>query len=133
MKRGCFRVSPLGTDVMRVGVRPNAPVGRCVSSADTSLSLSLSGPSSTPRLAADFPRTDRRLELLSGVGRSLCICGSRRPVQGACSSVAGTASLIAVSSVFEEAPVRTPICAGSVIERRGLNPRPRRSTRGGER
>jgi hypothetical protein len=42
MKRGCFRVSPLGTDVMGVATRPCGPVGRCVSSADTSLSLSLS-------------------------------------------------------------------------------------------
>jgi hypothetical protein len=42
MKRGCFRVSPTGTDVMGVVVRPGGAITRCVSLADTSLSLSLS-------------------------------------------------------------------------------------------
>ena len=48
------------------------------------------------------------------------------PLQRVCSSVA--AIFLIVASVFEEAPVRSPKRAGSVIERRGLNPRPRRST-----
>jgi hypothetical protein len=37
-----FRMSPFGTDMMGMPVRHGAPVGRCVSSADSSLSLSLS-------------------------------------------------------------------------------------------
>jgi hypothetical protein len=40
--RGCFRVSSLGTDVPGVYGAQNGPVARCVSVADTSLSLSLS-------------------------------------------------------------------------------------------
>jgi hypothetical protein len=42
MKRGCFRVSPTGMDVTGVVVRPVGAITRCVSVADTSLSLSLS-------------------------------------------------------------------------------------------
>ena len=42
MKRGCFRVSPIGTDVVGIVVRPAGAITRCVSLADTSLSLSLS-------------------------------------------------------------------------------------------
>ncbi len=60
MKRGCFRVSSLGTFVPGVAAGPFGPVGRCVSSADTfSLSLSLSCPSSAPRLTADSPRCEQ--------------------------------------------------------------------------
>jgi len=53
---------------------------------------------------------------------------SRRvsPAQRVCSSVA-TTTLIVVSAL-EEAPARAPTRAGSDIERRGFNPRPRRST-----
>jgi hypothetical protein len=40
--RGCFRVSPTGIDVMGIVVRPAGAITRCVSAADTSLSLSLS-------------------------------------------------------------------------------------------
>ena len=42
MTRGRFCMSPLGTDVMGIDVRPVGAVCRCVSAADTSLSLSLS-------------------------------------------------------------------------------------------
>ncbi len=58
MMRGCFRVSQLGTDVPGIAMRPLGAVGRCVSSADTSLSLSLSlsCPSSTPGLTASSRR-----------------------------------------------------------------------------
>src|ERR1700691_4732789 len=42
MKRGCFRVSQSGTDVSGIPARPFGPVGRCLSIADASLSLSLS-------------------------------------------------------------------------------------------
>jgi hypothetical protein len=42
MKRGSFCMSPLGTDVMGIGAPENRGVVRCVSVADTSLSLSLS-------------------------------------------------------------------------------------------
>jgi hypothetical protein len=42
MKRGCVRVSPSGTDVMGIVACSEEPVARCVSVADTSLSLSLS-------------------------------------------------------------------------------------------
>jgi hypothetical protein len=48
------------------------------------------------------------------------------PVRRVCSSVAAT-SLIVVSA-FEEAPVRAPTRAGSDIERRGFDPRSRRSS-----
>ena len=52
MKRGCFRVSPMGTDVMKTVAAVGSPVCRCVSAADTfSLSLSLS----TPGLAGKKP------------------------------------------------------------------------------
>jgi hypothetical protein len=39
---GLFRVFSSGTDVTGVGVRQSTPVGRCLSIADASLSLSLS-------------------------------------------------------------------------------------------
>ena len=42
LMRGLFSVSPLGMIVMSVPARRDGAVGRCVSSADTSLSLSLS-------------------------------------------------------------------------------------------
>src|SRR5262249_26343717 len=83
-----------------------------------SLSLSLSCPSSTPRLAADLPRAQRRSGHLSGVGLSLCICRSRR----VCSSVVATALIVV--SAFEEAPARAPTRVGSDVERRGLFPFP---------
>src|SRR5665213_1179826 len=53
MKRGCFRVSPIGTDVMGIGVARGLPLARCVSAADTRLSLSLS--LSTPGLLGSRP------------------------------------------------------------------------------
>src|SRR5665213_1466753 len=53
MKRCCFRVSPIGTDVMGIALRPTGAVCRCVSAADTSLSLSLS--LSTPGLLGKKP------------------------------------------------------------------------------
>jgi hypothetical protein len=125
--RGCFRVSQLGTFVPGVAACPFGPVGRCVSSADTSLSLSLSlsCPSSTSRLAADFPRTDRRPGYLSGVGFSLCICGVRRG--GWCLFERHRPLPLRVVA-FEEAPAFILTRAGSRYgERRGPNPRPRRS------
>ncbi len=48
-----------------------------------------------------------------------------KPIQRVCSSAA-TTTLIVVSAL-EEAPARAPTRAGSDIERRGFNPRPRRS------
>jgi hypothetical protein len=42
MKRGCFGMSPSGIDVVGIGVPEKRAVVRCVSVADTSLSLSLS-------------------------------------------------------------------------------------------
>jgi hypothetical protein len=42
MKRGRFYMSPSGIDVTGVVVRPLGAITRCVSLADTSLSLSLS-------------------------------------------------------------------------------------------
>jgi hypothetical protein len=42
MMRGCFHVSSLGTDVPGIYGAQCGPVARCVSVADTSLSLSLS-------------------------------------------------------------------------------------------
>jgi hypothetical protein len=48
MKRGCFRVSPLGTDVMGMVAAEGSPLGRCLGVAESSLSLSLS--LSTPDL-----------------------------------------------------------------------------------
>jgi hypothetical protein len=42
MEKGCFRVSPTGTDVMGMVAAEGLPVCRCVGIADTSLSLSLS-------------------------------------------------------------------------------------------
>jgi hypothetical protein len=61
MTRDCFRVFSLGTDVPGVATCSNGPVGRCVSSADTSLSLSLSlsCPGSTPLLSAASSRLSR--------------------------------------------------------------------------
>jgi hypothetical protein len=42
MKRGCFCMSPLGTDVMGVGVPEKGAVVRCTGISGASLSLSLS-------------------------------------------------------------------------------------------
>ncbi len=239
--RGCFRVSQLGTDVSGIVARQFGAVGRCVSSADTSLSLSLSlsCPSSTPRLTAPSRRfshllarhgsprpapcsklpcharndvrrpqavtRDRSLAYTLTIGRQAHCEGtcrapggvaeiksasslqhaviSRAPggvagsphtsflppasvsrgrggvaeiksvsslpralvsrgrgsvtgsphasslqhslVQRVCSSVVAIALIVV--SVFEEAPVRAPTRAGSDIERRGFNSRPRRS------
>jgi hypothetical protein len=82
MKRGCFRVSPLGTDVTRVVVRPSGAITRCVSLADTSLSLSLSlstpdllgqRPSSGAKNGADHRYVDRsRRGCARGVCRARC-------------------------------------------------------------
>ena len=87
MRRGCFRVSSLGTNVMGMPACLCGPVGRCVSSADTSLSLSLSlCPGSTPGLTTDSPRvavplvgkgTALRSRLLSG--ERVMSVGRRRP------------------------------------------------------
>jgi hypothetical protein len=49
MKGSRFRMSSLGMNVLGMPVRPVGPVGRCVSSADTSLSLSLSLAPVAPR------------------------------------------------------------------------------------
>jgi hypothetical protein len=79
MKRGRFCMSPLGTDVMGMVVRPVGAVARCVSVADTSLSLSLS--LSTPGLAGKKPSSGASFgahqDLLVGSRRALG-CGSRR-------------------------------------------------------
>ncbi len=63
MKRGCFRVSPIGTDVRGVVVRPWGAITRCVSVADTSLSLSLS--LSAPDLAGKslLPAPEKALNM----------------------------------------------------------------------
>ena len=67
--RGCFHVFSSGTDVTGVAVRQSTAFGRCVSSADTSLSLSLSlCPSSTPDLTAEFGRFAAPL---AGFGKAL--------------------------------------------------------------
>src|ERR1039457_6499006 len=42
MMRGCFRVSPKGTDVMGMVAAQGLPLGRCLGVAESSLSLSLS-------------------------------------------------------------------------------------------
>ena len=54
-------MSPLGTDVVRIVACPGGRVARCVSVADTSLSLSLSlsAPLEASRLAAGFPRSEQ--------------------------------------------------------------------------
>ena len=66
-------------------------------------------------------RTSHAPKRAPGSPRALSVS----PVQRVCSNVAATTLIVA--PVFEEAPVRTPIRTGSDIERRGLNPRPRRS------
>ena len=71
MKRGCFRVSPLGTDVMGLAAGEGLPVCRCVSAADTSLSLSLSLCSGSSGLKPDFGvRRGARQHLLAGSHRA---------------------------------------------------------------
>src|SRR5580700_7939049 len=63
MMRGCVRVSPVRTDVLGIAACPKGAVARCVSVADTSLSLSLSlsAPSSSPGLAPAFPGFSARI------------------------------------------------------------------------
>jgi hypothetical protein len=41
MEKGCFRVSPKGTDVMGMVAAQGLPLGRCLGVAESSLSLSL--------------------------------------------------------------------------------------------
>jgi hypothetical protein len=156
MKRGCFRVSPLGTDVKRVVAHRGAPVGRCLGiEASLSLSLSLSCPSSASPLAADFARTPRRLELpvrggprsvwgglecpaaaIDGVPRLCEVARDRTRGCTAASRLAGRGLFERrchphLAPAFEEAPSRAPTRVGYAgsAGRRGLDPRPRRSGR----
>jgi hypothetical protein len=57
MEKGCLRVSPIGTDVTGIVVRPTGAVCRCVSTADTSLSLSLSVPDLAGNSLVPAPKT----------------------------------------------------------------------------
>ncbi len=128
MKRGCFRVSPFGTDVMGIVAHSGAPVGRCVSSADTSLSLSLS-------LCPGLLGSDSGFGARRGVSHDLPAgthrafeCGVRRSRQAA-QGLFERRCHPHLAPAFEEAPAHAhPTRAGSVsAERRGHNPRPRRS------
>jgi AcrR family transcriptional regulator len=79
MMRGCVRVSPYGTGVVGVVARSEGPVARCVSVADTSLSLSLSlcSASSRPDPACGA-RSGAFLDLLAAFSRRACGRGSCR-------------------------------------------------------
>jgi len=87
MRRSCFRVSSMGTDVAGVAAARVGPVGRCVSIADGSLSLSLS--LSTPGLVGKKPSVGAGLgacnDLPAGHRRAPG-CGTRvaRRRRGAC-------------------------------------------------
>jgi hypothetical protein len=118
--RGCFRVSQLGTDVQCVAACLFGPVGRCVSSADTSLSLSLSLSClcSAPSLAADCPWTVRSAGRLSGVGRFLCVCGSRLVCRGLFERHRFFSRLVTFGGALLCTVVRA---VGVNGERRGLN------------
>jgi hypothetical protein len=82
MTRGCVRVSSLRADVPGIVAPPCGAVTRCVSAADTSLSLSLS--LSAPDLACSRRvfgvRRGAHHRFLVGhrraVGRGVCRCGS---------------------------------------------------------
>jgi hypothetical protein len=125
MKGSSFRMSPFGTDMMGMPVRHGAPVGRCVSSADSSLSLSLSlsCPCSSPRLAAGFPRFPERSR-----GWASRASGSAFAACFAASCAVRARVRIGLGHpphnpwrVFEEASACVPTRAGAVSnpERRG--------------
>ena len=125
MEKGCFRVSPKGTDVMGMVAAQGLPLGRCLGVAESSLSLSLSTPWFLAKKASSGALCGAAHHSLGstcrvserGIGRS------RLAGRGACSSVT-TPSPVA----FEEAPSRAPSRAGSrSAERRGPDPGPRRS------
>jgi hypothetical protein len=135
MKRGCrFSMSPSGTDVKRVVAHSGAPVGRCLSTADASLSLSLSlsCPSSTPLLAARFPRFEQysrgwatHTREAAGVPGAVSSCPDAVSRSGRVSVIRRRRHphlAVAVEEVPRCAPTRWGCCSG----RRGLNPRPRR-------
>jgi hypothetical protein len=133
MEKGCFRVSPLGTDVTGIVVRPLGAVTRCVSVADTSLSLSLS--LSAPNLSGLEPSSGAfrgaYLDLLDGPGRA-CergFCHVRRgstathtePLAGAEVDISLGCSPHNPWRTSEEVPSRAPTRAGFVApKRRGL-------------
>jgi hypothetical protein len=139
LMRGCIRVSPLGTDVTGVVVRPVGAITRCVSVADTSLSLSLS--LSTPNLSGLKPSSGAENGAYSDL-----LAGSRRaPGRGfrrswrrplAVSPCAGVRVIGLAGSPYnpwgtsEEVPSRAPTRVGFVVPgRRGLfHAWPRRSS-----
>jgi hypothetical protein len=126
MKRGCFRVSPNGADVMGVVVRPVGAITRCVSLADTSLSLSLSLYSGSPSQEARHGAEERAghhplagHHRAPGRGIRRCCCGvSRGLFERRCDPH---------PAALEEVPSRIPTRAGtSSTGRRGptdLGPR----------
>jgi hypothetical protein len=142
MKRGCFRVSPLGTDVMGVATCLCGSVGRCVSSADTSLSLSLS--LSTPACSTLGLAAPSQVAVplgRYGARTPCCAIGDdRRPfVRGLFERRCRPPHRVVAA--FEEVPSRDPalraVCprlkifrssigmrAGSVAARRGPAPEP---------
>jgi len=144
MMRGCFRVSPMGTDVMGIALRPVGALARCVSVADTSLSLSLS--LSTPGLLGKKPslgaQSGAHNDLLAGIHRPPG-CGVRRSprAHGSLVSCAPRGSVLRARGLFErrcrvphlavafeKAPSRAPTRDGSSsAERRGSHKGPRRS------
>jgi hypothetical protein len=105
MMRGCFCMSPVGTDVTGVAVLPRGVVVRCVSTAEASLSLSLS-------LYSQFPSAQ------SGA-KNRCLAGRSRAFErGFCRSRIvrdlferrRRVPLLAVT--FEEASLRVPSRGG---------------------
>jgi hypothetical protein len=96
MEKGCFRVSPIGTDVTGIVVRPAGAVCRCVSAADTSLSLSLS-------LYSRFSRQKPS----SGAGFGALhdrLAGNRRALASAALCCVGRSRILAVSAKLGRSP-----------------------------
>jgi hypothetical protein len=99
-----------------------------------SLSLSLSCPCSAPRLAADFPRLERRPWGWVGDGPKPAFA-ARRGARHDQPSRPGTSARPTREAVLRPGrtsgscatPSRAPTRIGCSAERRGLNPRPRRS------
>jgi hypothetical protein len=113
MKRGCLRVVPVGTDVTGVSALPERVVVRCVSTAEASLSLSLS-------LCSQFScaKSGAFQGLLAGRRRA-CERGvwSFSPARGLFERRRHSPSPVAA---LEEAPSRVPTRAGArSAERRG--------------
>jgi hypothetical protein len=90
MEKGCLRVSPIGTDVTGIVVRPAGRITRCVGIADTSLSLSLS-------LCSRFSRQKPS----SGAGFGALhdrLAGNRRALASAALCCVGRSRILAVSA-----------------------------------